>query len=688
MNCTGSIVDDIDVDANFIQDNYRGTFHGRVDDEYFDVDKFNDSFGNHFNNDLKTIHLNIRSLPKNGDTLIAYLDTLNHQFDIICLSETWLNKNRLIENLFPNYNQYHSMRPSEQPSGGGVAVFIHNRINSSELIHLSCNNNHIECVFAEISLPNKKITIGCCYRKPDPTTANPFISDLTAKITSIGRNSDVIIAGDFNFNLLQLEQDPLASLFLDSMLSIGLINTITKPTRNINSSISLLDNIFISSSIPFNSGLFCWDISDHYAVFTFANNLLSNQNQPETIKYRLITEATISSMRNSLAIHDFSLILQSNDLDFAMQELDNLLISEFNTHCPILTKKITKRDRKKPWINNSIKHLITFRQIYYKLYMNNEISHDDYKIFRNYVTNKIKESKNFYLDNLLKQVKNNMKKVWTVINGLIKPNYNRSERFVKSLLIDGEIFEDNVTISNLMNQHFASIGSKISGQFTNTEHRMPFSNHISNSMFFKCVLPGDVLRIIDAMKNKPSGIHTYPVKILKELKFIISPILTSIINKSLQQGKFPTLFKLARVIPLHKGGSKSDINNYRPISILSLLSKIFERIVYNQLYSFLEKYKILSPNQYGFRKNRSTIQAVIDQLEFIYQNLDQNKTVVSIFMDFSKAFDCIDHTLLLRKLYFYGIRGLPYQWFESYLCGREQFVSVNDTNSEKLPVTH
>ena len=131
---------------------------------------------------------------------------------------------------------------------------------------------------------------------------------------------------------------------------------------------------------------------------------------------------------------------------------------------------------------------------------------------------------------------------------------------------------------------------------------------------------------------------------MKELKFIISPILTSIINKSLQQGKFPTLFKLARVIPLHKGGSKSEINNYRPISILPLLSKIFERIVYNQLYSFLEKYKILSPNQYGFRKNRSTIQAVIDQLEFIYQNLDQNKTVVSIFMDFSKTFDCIHYS--------------------------------------------
>ena len=638
--------------------------------------------------DLKIIHLNIRSLPRNGDTFIAYLDILKLQFDIICLSETWMNQNREIENQFPDYNQFHSMRSPDQPPGGGVSVFVHKRLNSAELSHLSCNITHIECVFVEIILSNRKVTIGCCYRKPDASTAHLFITDLTAKITSIGRNSEIIVAGDFNFNLLQLDLDPTASMFLDSMLSLGLLNTITKPTRNLNNSISLLDNIFISSSIPFSSGLFCWDISDHYAVFAVLRGMLSTQNQSEYIKYRLITEHTINNLRNALAVYDFTHILQSDNLDVAMHDFYKLVLTEFNNHCPILTKKITKRDRQKPWINNFIKQLINTRQFFYNLYVTNEITFESYKRFRNFVTNKIKESKYDYFDNLLKQVKNNMKKIWTVINGLIKPNYNRNERLIKSLLIDGEIFEDDCTISNLMNQHFATIGSKISEQFTDNEHRISSRENVTNSLFFRSVLPGDVLRIIDGMKNKPSGIHTYPVKILKELKFIIAPILASIINKSLQLGQFPAILKIARVVPLHKGGCRSDINNYRPISVLSLFSKIFERIVYNQLYAFLEKYDILSPNQYGFRKNRSTTEAVIQQLEFIYQNLDQNKTVVSIFMDFSKAFDCIDHRLLLRKLYFYGIRGLPYLWFESYLSGRTQYVSVNNTNSSKLPVSH
>ena len=190
------------------------------------------------------------------------------------------------------------------------------------------------------------------------------------------------------------------------------------------------------------------------------------------------------------------------------------------------------------------------------------------------------------------------------------------------------------------------------------------------------------------MKNKSCPINSYPVKIIKELKAILSSILAHIINKSLTNGYFPSKMKIARVLPLHKGGSKNELNNFRPISILPIFSKIFERIVHNQLYSFLEKFKLLNTNQFGFRKNKSTVQAILDQLEFVYNNLDQSHTVISIFMDFSKAFDCIDHTILLKKLYYYGIRGVPYRWLGSYLSDRKQYVSVNDALSDVCQVTH
>ena len=111
--------------------------------------------------------------------------------------------------------------------------------------------------------------------------------------------------------------------------------------------------------------------------------------------------------------------------------------------------------------------------------------------------------------------------------------------------------------------------------------------------------------------------------------------------------------KTARVIPLYKSGNVDDVNNYRPVSILPILSKIFERIVYNRVYSFLEKYNLLNHSQYGFRKGKSTIQAVLDQLEFVYKNIDSGNVVISFFIDFSKAFDCIDHDISSKTLDYY-----------------------------------
>ena len=130
-------------------------------------------------NDLKIFHLNIRSLAYNGDNLLGYLALLKQQFDVICLSETWLNENRFIENSFLDYNQFHSRRPANQPPGGGCAILVKKSFISSELFHLSCNLNHIECVFIEILHQNNKMYIGSSYRKPNPMNSPFFIDDIT-----------------------------------------------------------------------------------------------------------------------------------------------------------------------------------------------------------------------------------------------------------------------------------------------------------------------------------------------------------------------------------------------------------------------------------------------------------------------------------------------------------------------------
>ena len=189
------------------------------------------------------------------------------------------------------------------------------------------------------------------------------------------------------------------------------------------------------------------------------------------------------------------------------------------------------------------------------------------------------------------------------------------------------------------------------------------------------------------MKDKPCHISAISNKILKNICNIIAPVLSKIINRSLSQGVFPDLLKKARVVPIFKAGDETDVNNYRPISVLPVLSKIFERVMYNRILSFFERFHVLDNNQYGFRKKKSTIHAIMSNLERIYQSLDKGYTVLSIFVDFRKAFDCVDHTILMSKLYKYGIRGAAYHWFKSYLSNRSQYTCINSCSSDPASIS-
>ena len=169
---------------------------------------------------------------------------------------------------------------------------------------------------------------------------------------------------------------------------------------------------------------------------------------------------------------------------------------------------------------------------------------------------------------------------------------------------------------------------------------------------------------------------------------MISPVLAKIINMSVMSGIFPKSLKVARVVPIHKAGCKEDLNNYRPISILPIYSKIIEKVMYHRVYKFLEKYSILSNHQYGFRSGKTTTQAILQFLDYVYSSLDSGSNVVSVFCDFSKAFDSVDHSVLLVKLQHYGIRGFCLDWFRSFLTDRSQHVVVGGEASENLPVSH
>lgn len=204
---------------------------------------------------------------------------------------------------------------------------------------------------------------------------------------------------------------------------------------------------------------------------------------------------------------------------------------------------------------------------------------------------------------------------------------------------------------------------------------MPAAN--PSSMFVEPVSPEEITKIIKALKNSSAGWDSIHAKIVKITYNKYLTVLNHVLNLSLQQGIFPNELKLARVIPLFKADDCMLINNYRPVSILPLFSKIYERIMYNRLWSFIKKHNLLYKYQFGFREKHGTDVAMIVLIDKIMSAFNDGEMVLGVFLDFSKAFDTVDHKILLSKLYHYGIRGFALDWFKSYLTDRKQFVSFN-----------
>lgn len=207
-------------------------------------------------------------------------------------------------------------------------------------------------------------------------------------------------------------------------------------------------------------------------------------------------------------------------------------------------------------------------------------------------------------------------------------------------------------------------------------------------MFMDSVTPNLVYNTINDLQLTNSvGTDGINIKILKACAHIVKFILASLFNWSLEAGIFPNILKIGKIVPVYKKGDPLVISNYRPISILCTISKIFERIVFDRIYTFLDKYNMLHPAQHGFVKGKSTQTALLLFISKVYSTLDKGLKSMSLFMDLSKAFDLVNHNLLLQKLHWYGLRGSIHHWLKSYLSDRKQVVVINNTISSELPVT-
>ena len=288
--------------------------------------------------------------------------------------------------------------------------------------------------------------------------------------------------------------------------------------------------------------------------------------------------------------------------------------------------------------------------------------------------------KKTYCSKAINENLSNSKKLWSTIKKLI-PDNKSSVHAVKT---DKGFTVNDKETADKFNDFFASIGSNLAEKIGATDSNESTKvNYVNDQFCFDFISPEFVFGEICKMDSKKSpGISNFDVRLLKLAAPVICKSLAYICNLSLHTSCFPNDWKLAKITPIHKDGDKYDVNNYRPISVLPVLSKIIERAIHDQLYHFLTKNGVLNPCQSGFRRNHSTATTLIDVSDYILNNMNKGLITGALFLDLKKAFDTVDYDILLQKLYNYGVTGNTLTWFKSYLSDRIQAVNINSTLSD------
>ena len=566
----------------------------------------------------------------------------------------------------------------------GVAIYVHESL-AFELLELNIQKDSIpdlNYTGVNCTARNKeKFTVVCLYNSPS-VNKHDFLDQFELLLESLSQIKNYYLIGDINIDLL--ECNPVADRYLKLLEIHGCAQGIEEPTRVTLDSESLIDHIIHNDyQRPLEFGVIKTYITDHFAIYVDLNISKSKSIRSQHfIKDRpFLRDGNATYLYLNYLKHCLELVDLGQDINASTESFANAISEAVNAFT--VEKQSEHQDAVRPWFTKEVKKALIRRNCSFHRYKRCKTYQNKlrYTRARNNVHQQLRKSKREYYDSRLNGLINNPKCFHKELNKITGKATKNSNFVIKN--DKNELIMDDIDVAESFNEKFVSISKTLAASIDN----VPFTTHgiktNEKTLFFYPADGTEISRIIKNLKNhKSPGLDGLTAEILKVSHDVIVEKLTHLVNESLKSGTFPQVLKAARVVPIYKSGKKSIRENYRPISNLSVLSKIFERAVHERLYNFMDKNKLLYPRQFGFRSKLSPIHALSDITDMIRDN--SNLDISCILLDLQKAFDTINHEFLLYKLEAYGVRGVCLDWFTSYLSKRSQCVSINGKVSKPL----
>lgn len=635
-----------------------------------------------------------------------YMNILANTYDIIILTETWLhpdiNSNEFIDPRYVVYRCDRNRITTGRHDGGGVLVAVLRSHNAtrSPTAHPPAPlaiPPLIDHVLLELNLGSLLYTISAVYIPPktDCDTYLAFL-DSIQEYLQIMNIKNFCMIGDFNIPSLEWYEDGYQVKPLNA-------NNLRSPHKYLIDFLNTLNCIQLNK-FKNNKGRLldlCITNSSNVKIFSTTDTLVPIDDYHPPFYLIITLDQTIKSMpfkRQTKYCYndaDYELI-NNNILDISWNELFESKSSEecvdilyehiykiIRKHIP---SKIVSNSDFPVWFSSSLKHIFKNKNtawIKWKKYKN-QSDYLLYSMFRKRFKKEAKACYNKYINRVEDSIRDSAKYFWTYINQRKKQsNIPGNLEYLDSKA------DNPKDICSLFSNFFQSVflPSDLPDSYSTDEiHNLDINTHTETIINDIVLKEDDIIRelkVLDATKG--TGTDNIPPIFLKKTASSIYKPLHLLYNKCLREGVCPGVWKSARITPVHKGGPKNKVTNYRPISILPTLSRLFEKLVHNYLYPLI--HNIIVPQQHGFVRKRSTVTNLVAYTTELFENIDSNKQTDSVYTDFKKAFDRVDHKILLEKIAFNGIRGNLWRWFRSYITNRTQKVVINGYESDTICIT-